>query len=170
MESTKPHVLTGHIGTHLDTYNKSEIPLEYFKSTGIYIDVREIAEKREIEIKDIENISIPEKSFLIFHTGRADEYEYGNSQYFKDHPQFSNELMNYLVKQNINFIGIDCSGIRRGDEQKPADIIFEDNNIYIIENLCNLKSIKSNTFDVYTMWLEDEEMTGLPCRVLVDTK
>ena len=39
-----PHVAMGHIGTHLDTYEKSAIPLEYFKSSGILFDVRGIPE------------------------------------------------------------------------------------------------------------------------------
>ena len=42
-----PHIAMGHIGTHLDTYEKSVIPLEYFKSPGILFDVRGIPEVTE---------------------------------------------------------------------------------------------------------------------------
>lgn len=169
-ETTQPFVLSGHIGTHLDTYEKTEIPMNYFRSKGVYIDVRDIAEKREIEIEDIEKYIIPKEAFVIFHTGRTDNYEYGSSEYFKNHPQLSDKLIEYLAKQKIHFIGIDCSGIRRGKEHEPADILCEHNGIYVIENLCNLSSIISSEFDVYTMWLENDKMTGLPCRVIVEIK
>lgn len=39
----------------------------------------------------------------------------------------------------------------------------------MIENLCNLDQIVEKNFTVYTMWLDDEVMTGLKCRVIIDT-
>ena len=162
------HVDTGHIGTHLDTYKKSKIPIEYFKTNGIAIDVEKMADIREITIKDVKDVEIPKNSFVFFHTGRICEYEYGSQEYFADHPQLSHELLDYLLKKEVWFIGIDCAGIRRGHEHQPADELCEQNGCYIIENLCNLKKLIDKKLVVYTMWLDNPRATGLPCRVLAE--
>ncbi|WP_300365587.1 hypothetical protein [Brachyspira sp.] len=45
------HIAMGHVGTHLYTYEKISIPLEYFKSKGIVFDVRNI---KEVNINNID--------------------------------------------------------------------------------------------------------------------
>lgn len=158
-----PHIAMGHIGTHLDTYEKTNIPLEYFQSHGILFDVSGI---QEVTTKDIEIHEIQENDFVIFRTGRIEEHCYGDTLYFDNHPQLSQELIKELVHRNIRFIGVDCPGIRQHEEHEPADRFCEQHGIYIIENLKNLERITQKRFTVYTMWLDDETMTGLKCRVI----
>lgn len=158
----------GHVGTHLDTYCKSDIPIEYFKSKGILIDVSDICYDREIDIKDIDGVEILENTFVIFRTTHIDKFNYGTKEYFSNHPQLSDKLIDYLLEMQINFIGIDCSGIRRGQEHQPADRLCESKGVYVIENLSNLQKIGCDPFNVYTMWLDDCDLTGLRCRVIVD--
>lgn len=167
-KSEESHIKNGHIGTHLDTYCKSPIPLDYFKSRGILIDVSHICEDRQILISDVEKNNIPPHSFVLIHTGRIERFLYGEPKYFADHPQLSHELIDWLLAKEIRFIGLDCSGIRRGDEHRDADIHCEEHGVYVIENLCNLKLIQSPVFTVYTMWLDDPSMTGLKCRVIAE--
>lgn len=69
----------GHIGTHLDTYEKSKIPLEYCKSSGILFDVRGIA---EVTLEDVDTSSIQTGDFVIFRTGRIEESPLWNSSVF----------------------------------------------------------------------------------------
>ncbi|WP_315167868.1 cyclase family protein [Metaclostridioides mangenotii] len=158
----------GHVGTHLDTYCKSDIPIEYFKSSGVLIDVSEICCDREVEPKDLEGTNILENSFVVFRTSHIDKFEYGTKDYFNNHPQLSHKLIDFLLDKKINFIGIDCSGIRRGQEHQPADRLCESKGVYVIENLSNLQKIGSDPFTVYTMWLDDSDLTGLRCRVIVE--
>lgn len=160
-----PHVAMGHIGTHLDTYEKSNIPLDYFKSAGILFDVRNIP---EITSQNIDVDSIPENGFVIFRTGQIEKYPYGEKLYFEKHPQLSNELIELLCERNLRFIGVDCAGIRQHTEHEKADRYCEKNGIYVIENLTQLNLIEKSNFTVYTMWLDDEVMTGLKCRVIVE--
>lgn len=160
-----PHVAMGHIGTHLDTYEKSSIPLQYFKSKGVIFDVQN---KSEVTIDDIDIDSIPENSFVIFRTGQIEKYPYGDKLYFDNHPQLSKDLIQSLCSKSIRFIGLDCPGIRQHAEHEEADRLCEKNGIYIIENLCNLGQISAKHFTIYTMWLDDEVMTGLKCRVIVE--
>lgn len=160
-----PHVAMGHIGTHLDTYEKTAIPLEYFKSQGILFDVRGIP---EITTEDVALDMIRPGDFVLFRTGRIEEHAYGEPAYFEHHPQLSHELIAALTEKEIRFIGVDCPGIRRHSEHEAVDRLCEQRGIYIIENLSNLDQLHSRRFAVYTMWLEDEKMTGLRCRVIAE--
>lgn len=162
------HIASGHVGTHLDTYLKSAIPLAYFKRAGICIDVSEFAQQRVIEVEDVESLDIPAGAFVLFRTGQIERYRYGTKEYFRDHPQLSHRLISYLIQREISFIGIDCAGIRRGEEHAPADSLCEENGVYVIENLCCLNELSSGSFVVYTMWLDDPAATGLRCRVIAE--
>ena len=160
-----PHVAMGHVGTHLDTYEKSEIPLSYFKSEAILFDVREIP---EVMPNDIDLDLIQENDFVLFRTGRIEAHGYGEPQYFENHPQLSHALIDQLTRKKTRFIGVDCPGIRQHAEHEDADRLCEQHGIYVIENLQNLSSISAHRFTVYTMWLNDAVMTGLPCRVIAE--
>ena len=151
----------GHTGTHLDTYEQSAIPLEYFKSEGILFDVRGIP---EVTVDDVDIALIQPEDFVLFRTGRMEEHPYGEPLYFENHPQLSQAL----VEKGIRFIGMDCPGIRQHEEHEMADRFCEQHGIYIIENLKNLERIQSQRFTVYTTWLEDEVMTRLRYRAIAE--
>lgn len=160
-----PHIAMGHVGTHLDTYEKTKIPLEYFRSRGVLFQVVRIAEVTE---DDIDLTKVQEGDFVLFRTGRSEEYAYGEKEYFPNHPKLSLSLIEKLVEKKIHFIGVDCPGIREHEEHQQADRFCERHGVYVIENLKNLADITAETFTVYTMWLDDAQMTGLRCRVLAE--
>lgn len=159
------HIAMGHVGTHLDTYEKTKIPLEYFRSRGVLFQVVGIAEVTE---DDIDLTKVQEGDFVLFRTGRSEEYAYGEKEYFPNHPKLSLSLIEKLVKEKIHFIGVDCPGIREHEEHQQAYRFCERHGVYVIENLKNLADIAAETFTVYTMWLDDAQMTGLRCRVLAE--
>lgn len=160
-----PYAVQGHIGTHLDIYNRSQIPLEYFQSKGIYIDVSHI--KDEITIQDLQHIQILERSFVLFRTGIIEKYDYGTRDYFKKQPQFSQETIDMLIEKKVCFIGIDCAGLKSGKDHEMVDRKCEENGIYVIENLWQLDRLQRYAnLNMYTFWLDDGESTGLRCRVL----
>ncbi|CAH2215383.1 cyclase family protein [Tepidibacter aestuarii] len=160
----------GHIGSHIDVYKKSNIPIEYFKTKGVLIDCTNYGLDEEIGIEVLKDIEIEESSFIIFKTNIQINYPYGSDIYVKQHPELSWELIDYLLERNVHFIGIDFAGIRRGKEHFKADEKSEENNTYVIENL-DLRKLKitiEDEFDVYTMWIENPFATGLSTRVLID--
>lgn len=159
------HIAMGHVGTHLDTYEKTKIPLAYFRSRGILFQTVGIEEVTE---NDIDLTKVQADDFVLFHTGRSEEYAYGERAYFLNHPKLSQSLIEKLVEKKIRFIGVDCPGIREHEEHQQADRFCERHGVYVIENLKNLSEITAETFTVYTMWLEDAQMTGLRCRVLAE--
>ncbi|MCT4508224.1 MAG: cyclase family protein [Tepidibacter sp.] len=160
----------GHIGTHIDVYKKSNIPLEYFKTKGVLINCTNYCIDSEVGMEVLKNKEITEGSFVIFKTSIQVNYSYGSDIYMNQHPELSWELINYLLDKNVNFIGIDCAGIRIGKEHIKADIKAEENSTYVIENLdlSKLNGTIEDEFDVYTMWIENPFSTGLSTRVLVD--
>ena len=80
--------------------------------------------------------------------------------------------MNYLkhLQKNVSIIGVDFAGVRRGKEHTPMDQYCADHGVCIIENLCNLCSVlkNGNAFIANIYPMNYAEMTGLPCRVVVD--
>ncbi len=172
LESQDDSLITsGHIGTHIDVYNKSEVPENYFESDGVIVDCRSYHINQEIGMDSIQNLKIEQGTFVIFRTDMMKKYPYGSEKYINNHYQLSMELIDYLSSKKINFIGVDFAGIRRGKEHFEADIKCENREVYVIENLDLtrveefLKSIK-----VYTAWINNPLATGLSTKVFIEEK
>lgn len=160
--------LVGHLGTHFDVMDK-EFPLDYTKRHGMVFDVSRVT-GRDIEIGDIDLDSVEKDSFAAFYTGYCDKETYGTKKYFSQHPQLSHELIYALLTKGISIIGVDFAGVRRGEEHVPEDQLCADKNVFVIENLCNLKTVIDNggVFTAHTYPLNCQGVTGLPCRVIAE--
>lgn len=162
-------ISAGHIGTHIDVYNKSEVPENYIKSRGVIVDCSKYGLDKEIGMESIQDKVINNDDFIIFKTNIGKKYPYGSDIYIKSHHQLSLELIDYLIAKKVHFIGIDCAGIRRGKEHFEADIKCENNNVYVIENLELSQLIHyDQEINVYTVWINNPLATGLATRVLID--
>lgn len=160
-----PYLAMGHVGTHIDVYEKTNIPLEYLKSNGIIFNVTDI---KEVGVNDIDLDQVHENDTIIFRTSHLRKYGYGTDDYFKDHPQLSTELIDALIEKKVRFIGIDAPGIRKGEEHEVYDRKCEKNNVYVIENISSLHLVTSPHCTIYTMWMDDNIKTGLRCRVIAE--
>lgn len=166
-QGNEQKALAGHLGTHFDVMNK-EFPLEYIKRQGIIFDVSEVKE-RDICSTDIDMDRIRQDMFVIFYTGCLEALGYGSREYFTAHPQLSEELIKKLLDKRISMIGMDCAGIRRGKEHTPTDQYCAEHNVFIVENLCNLKDLPSyKNLTINTFPMNYAGMTGLPCRVVAE--
>lgn len=158
--------LVGHLGTHFDAMDK-EFPLEYTKRKGVIFDVSGV-EGRDIDLCDIDITRVKENTFVAFYTGYIEKVPYGSKTYFSEHPQLSYELISTLLEKKISIIGIDFGGIRRTPEHIPADQLCADKSTFVVENLCNLKSLLNHTFTAHTYPMNFTHLTGLPCRVIAE--
>jgi kynurenine formamidase len=172
-DSDKNYLNLGHIGTHLDSHLKTEIPLDYIVNRGVLIDISNLS-SQEIMLNGVDISNIKKDDFVIFKTDEIKKYGYGTKEYFGDGVQLSHELIDFLINTNIRFIGIDALGIRNGKEHTPIDKKCELNGIYVIENLDNLTALQNQTnlknikeFKIHIMWM-NYEGTGLPCRVIAE--
>lgn len=163
----------GHFGTHFDIQDK-EFPLEYCERKGIIFDVS-FVQDRDIEVSDLNINAIEQNSIVLIHTGIIENIKYGTVQYFNEHPQLSYELIEKLIEMKVSLIGIDMAGVRRGTQHVKADQYCADHNIFIIENLVQMKQVvrsfhDGNNFIVHTYPLNLAGYTGLPARVIAEFK
>lgn len=160
--------LAGHLGTHFDVMDK-EFPLEYVERPAVVFDVSSVL-GRDIAASDIDMAKVKAGMFVAFYTGFIEQEGYGSSRYFKDHPQLADDLIEALLHLNVAIIAIDCAGIRRGAEHTPKDQYCADRNVFVVENICNLKALLENSsseeFTAATYPVKYTGMTGLPCRVV----
>ncbi len=160
--------MPGHLGTHFDVMDK-EFPLDYTERRGIVFDVSGVT-GRDIGIADIDPDKVREDMFVAFYSGFIEEEGYGSKRYFREHPQLSPGLIDTLLEKGISIIGIDFAGVRGGIEHSPMDRYCADRGVFIIENLCNLKSLVNagDGLIIHTYPMNFTEMSGLPCRVVAE--
>ncbi len=165
-EGNEKKALTGHLGTHFDVMDK-EFPLHYTELEGIVFDVSQV-ERRDVGIEDIEPDQIQSAKFVAFYSGFLEKTGYGSREYFSQHPQLSDGLIELLLQRGIFIIGIDFAGVRRGKEHTPKDQYCADRGVFIVENLCGLRQIvdAGGRFCACTYPMNFSGMTGLPCRVV----
>ena len=167
-QGNEKKALVGHLGTHFDVMNK-EFPLEYTQRNGIVFNASGV-KGRDIDITDIDLNKVAPDMFVAFYTGFIEEEGYGTIKYFAEHPQLSNKLIEALLQKEVSIIGVDFAGVRRGNEHTPTDQYCANHGVFIVENLCNLKSLLENgdTFVANTYPMNYANMTGLPCRVVTE--
>lgn len=159
----------GHIGTHFDVMDK-QFPLTDTCCEGWIFDVRSVT-NRDIELADIDESKVKKGMFVGFCSGFMATVGYGKETYFNDHPQLSEELINFLLKKEVALIGMDFAGIRRGTSHQFYDQKCADLGVFNIENLSNMEALLSNDkpYKVHTYPLNLNGWAGLPCRVIVET-
>lgn len=169
-QGNEKKTLVGHLGTHFDVMDKV-FPLIYTERKGVFFDVSNVKD-RDIDTCDIDLHKVERDMFVGFYTGFIEEVGYGTSEYFHEHPQLSLNLIASLIQKEVSIIGIDFAGLRRGKEHTPTDQYCADRDIFVVENLNNLKQVvnKSNECIVHTYPMRYAGMSGLPCRVIVSLK
>jgi len=162
--------LVGHLGTHFDVMDEV-FPLSYTCTEGIVFDVSGVVE-RDIDISDIRLEDVKKNMFVGFYTGYIEKVGYGNQTYYSQHPQLTQELIDTLAEKGVAIIGLDFAGIRRGSEHVPADRRCAQKGTFVVENLCNLKTVidQGGVFTAHTYPMNYVGITGIPCRVIAEMK
>ena len=160
----------GHLGTHIDLMGKS-FSLDKFSRRGRLIDVSSVTE-RDIEVGDFKGVEIEEMDFALIYTGFTDRVSYGSHAYFKTHPALSMEAIEFLLQKKVSLIGIDAAGLMRGEDHPEVDRVCVEHNVFVVENLVNLKALScvpiETNITVYTLAVNIEGLTGVPCRVIAE--
>jgi kynurenine formamidase len=169
--------MSTHTGTHMDApkhfnpkgYSIDDVPLSNLVSNAILVRVSKGADEyiTKDDLKHLKdtNLDLRGKSIVIS-TGW--EHEYNNSEYYLDrNPGLSKDAAEYIVDAGIIQVGIDTANIDNAKDSKfTAHHILLSNNITIVENLCNLDSIKVNSFTLLTLPLKLKGASGSPVRAL----
>jgi len=131
-----------HSGTHIDSPLHfipdkkfiSEYPLDKFIGKAKVVDVRN---RSKISYLQYYNQIIHEDDIVLFYTGF--DKHYGSAGYYKEHPVITQDLADYLVRRKVKLIGLDIPS--PDYEPYPIHTTLLSNNIFIIENLCNLDKL-----------------------------
>lgn len=133
-----------HAGTHLDSPMHlveskkfiSEYQIESFIGEGIIIDARG---QKEIKFNNDYIDLLKQAEIVLIYTGF--EEAYGSKKYYNEHPVISTELANEIIKNGVKMVGFDMPS----PDHYPFNIhkILLGNNIFLLENLCNLKELLS---------------------------
>lgn len=151
-----------HVGTHLDVYNHTKIMLNSPMKTYV-IDVRSI---NEIDIEVIKEKDFEKESFVIFRTGKMEQYGYGNHEYMHEEikPYLKDGLIDELLNRGVKLIGIDYHGIQHGKDHKKIDMYVEEKGGFVIENLQHLDKVPSEFF-ANLKWKQYEEVSAVKIEI-----
>lgn len=165
-----------HTGTHMDAPHHiypEKISLDQkdvsgFVGKACVIDARDVPAGGLIDITYIEKnkVRVEQAEFIVFQTGW--EKYWGQDKYFGEYPVISKEVAAYLVDNNKKGIGLDNIGL---DPIADVDLnlhhfMLENENIVIMENLCNLDLIGQEVFLLVALPLKFENSDGAPIRAI----
>jgi kynurenine formamidase len=164
------YTIFAHSGTHFDVMDKT-FPLSFTKLPGIVFDTYALKDK-ETGINDIDLSLVKPGMFVAFSAGYTENPGYTTQTYFEQHPILSNELIDELLFKEISIIGVDFPGIRPIAEHAAMDQYCADHNVFVVENLTNLRQILNGkpyeTCTFHTYPINGSDLTGLPCRVVAE--
>lgn len=153
------HMLSG--GRYLDTFS-----VETFMGSAVVVDVTKTP---RLEISpDVLN-GVPAVDFILFYTGWSARW--GTPEYFKSYPYPGEALAKELVKRAIKGVGLDTISADAADsvDFKTHHILLE-NEVLIIENLTNLKSLPDTLFEFLALPLKTARADGDPIRAVARIK
>jgi kynurenine formamidase len=127
-----------------------------------------------LEAIDVEDLKpyesrIGQTDMLFIRTGADDMW--GTSDYVWKYPYLTERAGHYLVEKGAKLVGLDTigpdpalrSGLRKGS---PLHLTLLCNDVLIIENLANLRSVVGREVYVYAFPIKIEGAFGAPARVL----
>lgn len=143
-----------HVGTHMDAplhmiaggKTIDELPPEKFVGKGILIDVRG---KDVIDSSVLDGVTITKDAIVLLYTGFAKKY--GEESYYTKCPSIAEDFAKKMVDLKIKLLCMDMAG-PDPDAPWPVHKILLGNDIYILEDLCNLAAlVSSKAFEVMAL-------------------
>lgn len=151
-----------HFGTHMDfPYHmiddgkrSSDFKLESFIGKGKVININN-PDLNSMEDEDV---------FLLY----SEHIEKGIDNLFNDVPVLDENLVDFLITKKPKMLLLD---IPTPDKfPYPIHKKILENDILIVENVCNMKLLIDKKFKVYAIPLNFEEFDGSPCRVFAEVE
>ncbi|MBX3042782.1 MAG: cyclase family protein [Candidatus Kapabacteria bacterium] len=157
-----------HIGTHMDGplhmidggRKLCDFPINKFFGRGHLIDARE----KEINSDLLENVDISIGDIVLIYTSFEDIF--GSEEYYNSYPDIQESFADVLINKGVSIVGMDSPS----PDRHPYRIhkMLLGNDILIIENLTNLKSlINVRNFNVIALPLKIDADSA-SCRVVAE--
>ena len=165
--------LSTHTGTHIDapahfvqdSLTIDRLDVRRFVSHGVLLKFPKNADQ-QISLNDIINYEINANDTVILATGWENQHDKDN--YMSNNPGLSAEAAEYLANTRVNAVAIDGPSIDRGiDNRFDSHSILLSNDIFIIENLCNLVELgPAGSFTLVVNPLKLVGASGSPVRAI----
>lgn len=157
--------LPAHTATHVDlVFRDRHIEPERMIGPGKLFDVTGVT-CGQIQLRDIESqVGIQTGDFVLF---RTDWSKFAGTDKYYKHPELSLEVVQWLVSNKVNAVGIDALGLGRDRRHGEYDRLLAWNDIFVIENLYNLCAVTKREFTVYCFPLSIDNIDAIPARVMV---
>ncbi len=158
--------LSAHTATHVDlVLPDRRIDPERMIGNGKLIDVSQLA-GREVQLADVrDQVDIESGDFVFF---RTDWSQFVDTNDYYDHPELSLEVVEWLIADKVNAVGIDALGLAQGRRHGEYDRLLARHDIFVIENLANLAAIPQRRFRTYCFPLNIGNTDAIPARVMVE--
>lgn len=158
--------LSAHTATHVDlVFVGRQMAPERMIGRGKLIDVSQVP-GMEIRLADVERqVNLDPGDFVFF---RTDWSRFAGTENYHQHPQLSREVIEWLIANEINAVGIDALGLALGRGHGEQDRLLARHDILVIENLANLAAIPDTRFKVYCFPLKIDNTDAIPARVIVE--
>ncbi len=158
--------LPAHTATHVDlVFTDKRMDPERMIGPGKLIDVSHLPGK-EVRLVDVKHqVAVEPGDYVFF---RTDWSRYVDSEEYYDHPELALEVVEWLIAQEVNAVGIDALGLAQGRGHGEYDRLLARHDIFVIENLTNLAAIPQKRFKTYCLPLKMGNTDAIPARVLVE--
>jgi kynurenine formamidase len=180
-------ILPNHLGTHVDAprhYNPKagkaihELPLEQLITETVVVDLTGKKNRSAITAEDLERAlaetgeTINPGDGVIVHVGGGPKYRTWQGENWRDSeyattPYLSADAVDWLLAKKIGVLGIDALAPDWEEETRPChEVLLRDNNIPIIENLCNLEQLSRARITLIALPPKVVGATGFPVRAV----
>ncbi len=158
--------LSAHTATHIDlVFPENRIVPERMIGPGKLLDTTNNSESVITLAALKDQVEIHPGDFVFI---RTDWSLHIDTDKYRKHPELSTEVVNWLIAQKVNAVGIDALGLGQERRHGEYDRLLLHNDIFVIENLTNLAAIPGHEFRTYCFPLKIEHIDAIPARVMVE--
>lgn len=162
------------IGTYLDSpYHRypdgrdvSELEIEELVLPGTVVDARRCGADGVLTADALPADTTLAGKAVLFNFG-WDQY-WGTEQYYT-YPHIGEDVIDRLVDAGVGLVGVDTLNV--DDHQnpaRPAHTRLLDEEIFIVENLCDLGRLIDEAFRFYAVPIKARETAAMPVRAFAD--
>ena len=169
--------LYSHSGTHMDApvhfgvneQTIDQLPIDRLISEAWVVDVRPVTPNQLLEVWHLGPVvdNFISGQSIILHTGWS--HKLGTDDYRDGLPRISRELALWMGSKGVNLLGVEppsVADVNNLKEVTEIHTILMENDIIIIEGLCNLDAIQQEKVTLIALPLKVENGDGAPARVI----
>jgi len=162
------------MGTYLDSpYHRhpkgrdiSELEIGELILPGTVVDARGLGGDEELTVDALSREANLAGSAVLFNFGW--DKNWGSEQYHS-YPYISEDVIERLIDTDVSLVGVDT--LNADDHQnpaRPAHTRLLDEEIFIVENLCNLDSLVGESFRFFAVPIKAKDTAAMPIRAFAE--